>query len=102
MQTNHSNTRAARPGLPLRRGVAGGAVAWLLALAIATGGAAQPEPPVPSPAQTPPAGQPVGLEDLLAQAFATYPSLAAARAARRQAEFQAVAAGALPSVVLNA
>jgi cobalt-zinc-cadmium efflux system outer membrane protein len=57
-----------------------------------------PVPPVSPPADTTP---PVALSDLLSRAEAASPGLAAARARRRQAEFQAVAAGALPPVTSN-
>jgi outer membrane protein, heavy metal efflux system len=67
------------------------------------GGAAQPAPAQPpgvvQPA--PAAEQAVPLADLLVRAEAVFPSLVAARQARRQAEFRAVAAGALPAVTLN-
>jgi cobalt-zinc-cadmium efflux system outer membrane protein len=57
--------------------------------------------PPPGSTPSPPAVPSASLAELLRRAEATYPSLVAARHARRQAEAQAVAAGALPSVVLN-
>jgi cobalt-zinc-cadmium efflux system outer membrane protein len=79
-------------------------VGSLLVVALTLGGSrgasAQPGP-APGPATGPPVTQSADLADLLRRAEATYPSLAAARQARRQAEAQAVAAGAPPSLILN-